>query len=206
MSGYLFEESPRVGWADLAINLTNAGAHVVGAPEEVRDGTSVAASTTPSSFATSFTSHAGRFAENYLESQLADTDEERAESRREMDQQRQDIEQGRGGAYPLQGIFLANQLGRRALTDDRPIDVSMGHVIGPEAQRGDYGPVVQFGNLLGDSWHDAVDRPGGLMRSLTQSLDYFIDDDERPLTNWWEGLVGSPSEESIGRTSQRGLR
>jgi hypothetical protein len=82
----------------------------------------------------------------------------------------------------------------------------MRHVISPEAREGGYGPVVQFGNLLADSWHEAGERPGGLMRSITESLDYVINDDERYLTNGWESLVGSPSSDFVGRTSQRGLQ
>jgi len=161
VGGHLLSNAPRVGAVDTAINLTNSALQVAGAPSKVTDVTGLAASATPSSFGGAVVSNAGRGIYNAGDYALTGNSEG-------LRRQGDDIMHGRSGA-PLQGLGIAGQAIHHSLTDRRNLDVSMGHIAGREAARGDYGVTPRLGVNLGDDWFGMVHRDGGLRASLGEA-------------------------------------
>jgi hypothetical protein len=93
---------PKAGWVDTGVNVLNAGLNLLGAPKEVTDFTQVAADATPSSFATSLASNAGRGLWNLGEGIFTG-------DWSGLQQQGEDITHGKAGA-PLQGYGLGAEL------------------------------------------------------------------------------------------------
>jgi hypothetical protein len=161
VGGHLLERSRAGGIADLAINLTHNALQAGGAPSEVTDVSGLVASATPSSFGQSVVSNAGRGLYNGgVALATGDTSGLR--------RQGEDIVHGRSGA-PLQGYGELAQLAHHAATDRRDIDVSMGHLAGEGARRGDYGVTARVGTQLGDDWFNMIHRPGGMGVSLGEA-------------------------------------
>jgi hypothetical protein len=149
------------GW-DTAINLANAGLQLLGAPKEVTSLTQMAADATPSGFATSVASNAGRGAWNLL---TGDTDA--------LKKQGQDILHGKSGSA-LQGWGMMTDLVTGGDTS---------WMTGEGAKRGDYGSAVQLGNQIGDDWYELNQQYGGFGGTLKEFGSEFGD-------FLWEGATG----------------
>ena len=149
------------GW-DTAINLANAGLQLLGAPKEITGYTQMAADATPSSFATSLASNAGRGAWNLLTGDTA-----------ALKKQGQDILHGKSGSA-LQGWGMITDLATGGDTD---------WMTGEAAKRGDYGFAVQLGNQIGDDWFELNQQYGGFGGTLKEFGSEFGD-------FLWEGATG----------------
>jgi len=146
MGSYMMNASPRVGIADTAINLVNTGLNLIpGMPKEVTDTTQVIADATPSSFATSVVSNAGRGLWNTGKGIFTgDWDS--------LKQQGHDLTHGKAGA-PLQGYAVAVE-GAAALLSGDQDEINR---IADENRSGKRGRLAQWGSYLGGGLRDAKD-------------------------------------------------
>jgi hypothetical protein len=132
-----------MGLADAGINLFNTGLQLVGAPEEVTTVTQTVADATPTSFATSLASNAGRGLYNLVTGDLEG-----------LKQQGKDLTHGKSGA-PLQGYAVAGEAAYALLSgDDEMLDR-----IREENASGKRGKLAQFGSWIGRGlreWTDSL--------------------------------------------------
>jgi hypothetical protein len=159
-----------VGWVDIGVNLLNTGLQLAGAPEEITDVTQLAADVTPSSFATSLASNAGRGLWNLGEG-IATGDWSG------IKEQGRDILQGKSGA-PMQGYGMGVDTARAYISGEN-MTKATDYMTNEAAERGDMGATVKWGNQIGDNLFEATDRPGGYKATLDE-IDSYI----------WEGAHG----------------
>ena len=157
MSKYLFDKSPKVGWVDTGINLLNAGLNLIpGMPEEVTTVTQTAADATPSSFATSVASNAGRGLWNTGKGIFTGDWEP-------VKQQGHDLTHGKGGA-PLQGYATTVEAIVAGVSGDgEALDK-----IREENRSGERGKLPQWGSQLG-AWSRDTATPWAANKLLDAS-------------------------------------
>lgn len=163
--GYVGNRVSGGGW-DTAINLANAGLQLLGAPKEITGYTQMAADATPSGFATSVASNAGRGLWNLGEGLFSG-------DWSGIQKQGQDILHGKSGSA-LQGWGMMTDLVTGGDTN---------WMTGEAAKRGDYGFAVQLGNQIGDDWYDLTEQYGGfggVFKEFGSELGSFL----------WEGATG----------------
>ncbi len=129
------------GPVDTAINLTNAGLQLAGAPKEVTDTTSVVADATPSSFVTSMAKQAGRGIYNIAS---GDT--------KALDKQVQEMQEGKAGA-PLQGYAMLTELAADAASG-KDLDQTIMRL----GSKGDNTVLKKAGDYLGDQTYQFINK------------------------------------------------
>ncbi|WP_157198458.1 SpvB/TcaC N-terminal domain-containing protein [Mariniradius saccharolyticus] len=131
-TGYLFENSKKVGWIDSIINVLNSGFKLAGAPKEVTQFSQVVADATPTSFASSLASNFGRALFNLFQ---GNTDA--------LSRQSGDLLEGRENAV-LQGYAMITA----GFINPNRLDFSISN----KAEQGDFGVLPAIGNYIADEW------------------------------------------------------